>query len=211
MLLKKVTVSGYKSISTEHPQTIEFEHDITTFIGHNGTGKSAALEALNKLFAIDHSLRGITPSDFYLKDEADKDTPKNLLIEAWFTLSDAGGKPSIPPLINGLTVSSTSGEIIFRIRLEASLSFDYSPLGDVDESMWVVDGDMDEPEEDNKHRLLAAHRNAIQVTYIPANRDPLVQIKYSSKAILGRLFKAIKWSEGEQESFEEKADRKSVV
>ena len=175
------------------------------FRSHNGTGKSAALEALNKLFAIDHSLRGITPSDFYLKDEADKDTPKNLLIEAWFTLSDAGGKPSIPPLINGLTVSSTSGEIIFRIRLEASLSFDYSPLGDVDESMWVVDGDMDEPEEDNKHRLLAAHRNAIQVTYIPANRDPLVQIKYSSKAILGRLFKAIKWSEGEQESFEEKA------
>jgi len=205
MLLKKITISGYKSISTDHPQTIEFEPDITTFIGHNGTGKSAALEALNKLFAIDHSLRGIMPYDFYLKDDADKDTPRNILIEAWFTLSGISDNPSIPPLINGLTASSTRGEIIFRVRLEASLSFDYNPLGDVDENIWVVDGDMEEAEEDNKHRLSSALRNAIQVTYIPANRDPLVQLKFSSQAILGRLLKAIKWSEGEQESFEEKA------
>jgi len=205
MLLKKITVSGYKSISTAHPQTIELEPDITTFIGHNGTGKSAALEALNKLFSIDHSLRGIMPYDFHLKDDIDKETPRSLFIEVWFTLSGAGCNPSIPPLINGLTASSNSGEIIFRVRLEASLSFDYNPLGDVDESIWVVDGDMEEPEEDNKHRLSSALRNAIQVTYIPANRDPLVQLKFSSQAILGRLLKAIKWSEGEQESFEEKA------
>jgi len=205
MLLKKVTVSGYKSISTEHPQTIKFEPDITTFIGHNGTGKSAALEALNKLFAIDHSLRGIVPSDFYLKDDADKDTSRSLSVEAWFSLSNVGGDPSIPSLINGLTASTTSGEIIFRVRLEATLSFDYNPLGDVDEGIWVVDGDMDEPEEDNKHRLPATQRNAIQVNYIPANRDPLVQLKYSSKAILGRLLKAIKWDEGEQGAFEAKA------
>ena len=205
MLLKKVIVSGYKSISTEYPQTIEFEPDVTVFIGHNGTGKSAALEALNKLFAIEHSLRGINPSDFHLNDDADKDAPRSLFIEAWFILSNTGGNPSIPLLINGLTISSASGEIIFRVRLEASLSFDYSPLGDVDENIWVVDGDMDDPGEDNKHRLPATQRNSIQVNYIPANRDPLVQLKYSSKAILGRLLKAIKWTEGEQEAFEEQA------
>jgi energy-coupling factor transporter ATP-binding protein EcfA2 len=207
MLLKKLFVSGYKSISTEHPQSIEFESDITTFIGHNGTGKSATLEALNKLFSIDHSLRGIVPSDFHLKDEVNKNDPRSLLIEAWFTLTDAVGNPSIPTLINGLTASSASGEIIFRVRLEASLSFDYNPLGDVDESIWIVDGDMVDPDEDNKHRLSAAQRNAIQVNYIPANRDPLVQLRYSSKAILGRLLKAIKWSEGEKESFEEQAQQ----
>lgn len=207
MLLKKLFVSGYKSISTEHPQSIEFESDITTFIGHNGTGKSASLEALNKLFSIDHSLRGISPSDFYLKDDADKDAARNLLIEAWFILSDTDGNSSIPTLINGLTASSGDGEIIFRVRLEASLFFDYNPLGDVEENVWVIDGDMDEPEEDNKHRLSATQRNAIQVNYIPANRDPLVQLKYSSKAILGRLLKAIKWSDGEKESFEEQAQQ----
>jgi putative ATP-dependent endonuclease of OLD family len=205
MLLEKLIISGYKSISAETPQTINFESDVTAFIGHNGTGKSAALEALNKLFSIDHSLRGINASDFHLKDDADKDAPRNLFIEAWFILPNTGSNLSIPPLINGLTASSVNGEIIFRVRLEASLNFDYNPLGDVDENIWVVDGDMEEPEEDNKHRLLATQRNAIQVNYIPANRDPLLQLKYSSKAILGRLLKAIKWSEGEQESFEEQA------
>lgn len=205
MLLEKLMISGYKSISAETPQTINFESDVTAFIGHNGTGKSAALEALNKLFSIDHSLRGINASDFHLKDDADKDAPRSLFIEAWFILPSSGNNLSIPPLINGLTASSVSGEIIFRVRLEASLNFDYNPLGDVDENLWIVDGDMAAPEEDNKHRLLATQRNAIQVNYIPANRDPLLQLKYSSRAILGRLLKAIKWSEGEQESFEEQA------
>ncbi|PNG71786.1 AAA family ATPase, partial [Vibrio vulnificus] len=207
MLLKKLIVSGYKSISTSHPQTIEFDPELTIFIGHNGTGKSAALEALNKLFSIDHSLRGILPSDFHLPDNVDAATPRSLMIEAWFTLTNAEGNTSIPSLINGLTASSSTGEIIFRVRLEASLNFDFNPVGDVDESLWVIDGDMDMPEEDNKHRLSATQRNAIQVNYVPANRDPLVQLKYSSKAILGRLLKAIKWSDGEQESFEAQAQQ----
>ncbi|EIO5872936.1 AAA family ATPase [Vibrio parahaemolyticus] len=207
MLLKKLVVSGYKSISTSHPQTIEFEPDLTIFIGHNGTGKSAALEALNKLFSIDHSLRGILPSDFHLPDNVDAATPRSLMIETWFTLTNSEGNPSVPSLINGLTASSSTGEIIFRVRLEANLSYDFNPLGDVDESIWVIDGDMEEPEEENKHRLSATQRNAIQVNYVPANRDPLVQLKYSSKAILGRLLKAIKWSDGEQDSFEAQAQQ----
>lgn len=207
MLLKKLVVSGYKSISTSHPQTIEFDPDLTIFIGHNGTGKSAALEALNKLFSIDHSLRGILPSDFHLPDNVDAATPRSLMIETWFTLTSSEGNPSVPSLINGLTASSSTGEIIFRVRLEANLSYDFNPLGDVDESIWVIDGDMEEPEEEDKHRLSATQRNAIQVNYVPANRDPLVQLKYSSKAILGRLLKAIKWSDGEQDSFEAQAQQ----
>ncbi|KZY29764.1 ATP-dependent endonuclease [Oleiphilus sp. HI0043] len=205
MLLKTITISGYKSISCDYPQTIEFEPELTAFIGHNGTGKSAALEALNKLFSIDHSLRGISPSDFHVADDAEPNTQRDLSIEAIFTLTNADGNPSVPPLINGLTVSSSTGEVIFRVRLEASLNFDYSPLGDVDESIWVIDGDMEDPDEENKHRLSATQRNAIQVNYIPANRDPLVQLKYSSKAVLGRLLKAIKWTEDEQGTFEKKA------
>ncbi|WP_197475981.1 AAA family ATPase, partial [Oleiphilus sp. HI0043] len=176
MLLKTITISGYKSISCDYPQTIEFEPELTAFIGHNGTGKSAALEALNKLFSIDHSLRGISPSDFHVADDAEPNTQRDLSIEAIFTLTNADGNPSVPPLINGLTVSSSTGEVIFRVRLEASLNFDYSPLGDVDESIWVIDGDMEDPDEENKHRLSATQRNAIQVNYIPANRDPLVQL-----------------------------------
>jgi len=206
MQLKKLIISGYKSISVEQPQTIMFEHEITTFIGHNGAGKSAALEALNKLFSIDHSLRGILASDFYLGHGVDKDTPRNMFIEAWFVFPKTDGdNPSTSSLINTVNMDSETGELIFRVRLEASLSFDYSPLGDVDENIFIIDSDIAEPGVDDRSRLYAVQRNAIQVNYIPANRDPLTQLKYSSKAILGRLLKAIKWSEGEQTSFEEQA------
>jgi predicted ATP-dependent endonuclease of OLD family len=206
MQLKKMVISGYKSISVDQPQTIMFEHEITTFIGHNGAGKSAALEALNKLFSIDHSLRGILASDFYLGHGVDKDTPRNMFIEAWFVFPKTeGDNPSTSSLINTINVDSETGELIFRVRLEASLSFDYSPLGDVDENIFIIDSDIAEPGVDDRSRLYAVQRNAIQVNYIPANRDPLTQLKYSSKAILGRLLKAIKWSEGEQTSFEKQA------
>ncbi|CAK1934041.1 putative ATP-dependent endonuclease of the OLD family [Vibrio crassostreae] len=205
MLLNKLVISGYKSVSVEEPQTISLEKDVTLFIGHNGTGKSTVLEALNKLFAVDQSLRGLSPSDFHLPDAVAPETPRDLFIEAWFSISNAENHFTIPPLLAGLTASSEDGSIIFRVRLEASLSFDYNPLGDVEESIWVVNGDMESPSEDDKVRLLSAQRNAIQVNYVPANRDPLSQLRFSSKAILGRLLKAIKWTDEEKGHFEDKA------
>ncbi|MCD9481687.1 ATP-dependent endonuclease [Photobacterium phosphoreum] len=206
MQLTKVIVSGFKSVSPEHKQIIELEPDVTAFIGHNGTGKSSLLEALNKLFAIDRSLRGVMPEDFYLKEGDKADEDRDLFIEAWFCFpKKEGGDPAIPILINGLTVNSSNKEVIFRVRLEAKISFDYSLNGDVEENIWIIDGDMDDPQDHNKHRLSSTQRNAIQVNYIPANRDPIAQLKYSSKAILGRLLKAISWSDTDKASFEGQA------
>lgn len=78
-------------------------------------------------------------------------------------------------------------------------------MGDIDEDVWVVNTSDDVLEESSKQKLSAAVRNAIQVSYVPANRDPLLQLKYSSKAVLGRLLKAIEWVEGSQEVIEEQA------
>ena len=206
MQLTKLFISGFKSISNEHPQTINLEHEITAFIGHNGTGKSAVLEALNKLFSIDHSLRGLSLADFHAT-ENDKNEPKELVIEACFCFPKDDNNPvAIPHLIDSLTIADDGGDLIFRVRLEASLSFDFSPMGDIEENIWVIATDEEVPNEDDKIRLTAAVRNAIQVNYVPANRDPLAQLKYSSRAILGRLLKSIKWNEDTQSDFEVKAE-----
>lgn len=206
MQLTKLFISGFKSISNEHPQTINLEHEITAFIGHNGTGKSAVLEALNKLFSIDHSLRGLSLADFHAT-ENDNNEPKELVIEAYFCFPNDDNNPiAIPHLIDSLTIADDDGDLIFRVRLEASLSFDFSPMGDIEENIWVIATDEEVPNEDDKIRLTAAVRNAIQVNYVPANRDPLAQLKYSSRAILGRLLKSIKWNEDTQSDFEVKAE-----
>lgn len=206
MQLKKIFISGFKSISNQNPQIIDLDSELTIFIGHNGTGKSTAMEALNKLFSVDHSLRGISINDFHNADDEKDEKSKSLVIEAWFGFPKPnGGKVSIPPLIEHLTIDKSDETILFRVRLESKLSFETNPMGDIDEDVWVVNTSDDVVEESSKQKLSAAVRNAIQVNYVPANRDPLLQLKYSSKAVLGRLLKAIEWVGGSQEVIEEQA------
>ncbi len=212
MRLKKIFISGFKSISNQHPQTIELEKDLTTFIGHNGTGKSTVMEALNKLFSVDHSLRFLSINDFNSSYDCKDEKNKNLIIEAWFSFD----KPKdselvIPPLIEHLTIDKGDGGILFRVRLEGSLTYDSNPMGDIDEDIWVVNTSDMIVEDDNKQKLPAAIRNSIQVNYVPANRDPLLQLKYSSKAVLGRLLKAIEWVEDSQKAIEEQAAHLNVL
>ncbi|EOB1410572.1 ATP-dependent endonuclease [Klebsiella pneumoniae] len=212
MRLKKIFISGFKSISNQHPQTIELEKDLTTFIGHNGTGKSTVMEALNKLFSVDHSLRFLSINDFNSSYDCKDEKNKNLIIEAWFSFD----KPKdselvIPPLIEHLTIDKDDGGILFRVRLEGSLTYDSNPMGDIDEDIWVVNTSDMIVEDDNKQKLPAAIRNSIQVNYVPANRDPLLQLKYSSKAVLGRLLKAIEWVEDSQKAIEEQAAHLNVL
>ncbi len=204
MHLKKIFMSGFKSISNTHPQTVFFEHELTTFIGHNGTGKSTAMESLNKLFSVDQSLRGLSKKDFHNANDECHDTNKSLVIEAWFVFHQKD-KISTPPLIEHLTIDGENGEIIFRVRLEGKLSFDENPMGDIDEDIWIVSTSNKVIEDSDKQKLSSAVRNSIQVSYIPATRDPLLQLKYSSKAILGRLLKAIEWTTESQQALEGKA------
>lgn len=212
MQLKKVLISGFKSISNTHPQTIELEHELTSFIGHNGTGKSTVMEALNKLFSVDHSLRGLSVNDFHnVNDRSDGDC-KQLFIEAWFSFPEPDeGTVTIPSLIEHLTIDQSDGGILFRARLEGKLSFESNLLGDIDEDVWVINTSDDAFDESNKQKLSAAVRNSIQVSYVPANRDPLLQLKYSSRAVLGRLLKAIEWSGEHQGGFEEQAARLNTL
>ncbi len=212
MQLKIIFISGFKSISNQNPQTIDLEHELTTFIGHNGTGKSTAMEALNKLFSVDNSLRSLSINDFHNADDGKDEKTRSLIIETWFSFpKPKEGKISIPPLIEHLTIDKSDGNILFRVRLEGKLSFEANPMGDIDEDIWVVSTSDEVVEESSKQKLSAAVRNAIQVSYVPANRDPLLQLKYSSKAVLGRLLKAIEWVGGSQEVLEEQAAKLNAL
>jgi len=212
MRLHKIYISGFKSISNESPQTLMLDSSLTTLIGHNGTGKSTALEALNKLFSTDSNLRGLSKNDFNVPSVEQADTSKHLVIEAWFDFPKLNkDNAEIPYLLNQMVATDDSGSLLFRVRLEGSLTFDYNPTGEVEEDIWTVSSTKKILNDEDKNRLSGAIRSAIQVNYIPANRDPLIQLKYSSKAILGRLLKAIRWTDVEKESFEKKASDLNTV
>ncbi|WP_409075185.1 ATP-dependent nuclease [Pantoea sp. C3] len=204
MFLKKMIISGFRSYSPRLPQTIEFDPDKTVLIGSNGSGKSAVLDALNKVFSVDTSIRNLKSSDFYSHPDEDKVGEKKLYIDVWFGFENLADDISVPTIIEQLTLDDNE-DVIFRVRLEATLNYEFSDVGDIDDNVYIITSNEESPPEESKVKLSPLIRNSIQVHYVPASRDPLKQLAFSSTAILGRLLKATKWEQGIRGDYREKA------
>ena len=194
MKLTQLRISNFQSFGRQ-PTAVRFE--ATTFLlGPNGAGKTAVLQALARLFGFDPSLRRVRRTDFHItpKDLAAGDIgPLTLWIEAQFEfpeLKRARGKhATIPGHFAHMQLASTDGVPRIRFRLTAQLDVD----GDIEENFhFVVQTDAnDEP---IKTVNVSKHdRNAIQVHYLPARRDPSDHISYTANSLLGRALRAADW------------------
>lgn len=204
MKLNYIRLSNFQSFG-EDPTTINFE-DITYLIGPNGAGKTAALQALCRLFAFDPSKRRILKSDFHVPfNETEVPEERKLWIEVDFEfpeLQDEGDNNSVPPNFGHMRLDTTDGIPRVRFRLDATLGID----GDVDESfVYVLDVDSD-GEPLNSSKVPRSERNIIHVHYLPARRDPADHITYSTNALLGRLLRAVQWT-NERDSIKDLTDQ----
>lgn len=173
--------------------------DDTTFIlGPNGTGKTAILQALARMFSLDPALRKIRHSDFHIAtDEAPDAAPeeRRLWIEADFDfpeleLDDEGAMPAVPGNFAHMLMVDDDEAVRVRFRLAATLDQD----GDIEETFTYVTKTDDAGVPTEESRASKQDRNAIQVHYLPARRDPSDHISYSSNALLGRALRAADWS-----------------
>jgi putative ATP-dependent endonuclease of OLD family len=168
---------------------------MTFLLGPNGSGKTAVLQALARLFGFDPSLRRIRHSDFHVatKDAAKVDT-LTLWIEAQFEFPELkktkGKYATIPGNFAHMQLSSADGVPRVRYRLAAQMDED----GDIEETLsYVVETDKnDEP---TKLVPVSKHdRNSIQVHYLPARRDPNDHITYAATSLLGRALRSANWA-----------------
>jgi len=191
MKLQAIRLSNFQSFG-EEPTEITLE-DITYLIGPNGSGKTAALQALCRLFAFDPSLRRILRSDFHVPS-SEEETPdeRHLWIEADFLfpeLAEDEDNTTVAPHFAHMRLDELDGIPRVRYRLSASLGVD----GDIEESMaYVLDLDAD-GEPLSTAQVPRAERNHIHVHYLPAQRDPADHIAYGANALLGRMLRAVKW------------------
>lgn len=191
MKLQAIRLSNFQSFG-EDPTEITLE-DITYLIGPNGSGKTAALQALCRLFAFDPSLRRILRSDFHVPN-SEEETPdeRHLWIEADFLfpeLAEDEDNTTVAPHFAHMRLDELDGIPRVRYRLSASLGVD----GDIEESMaYVLDLDAD-GEPLSTAQVPRAERNQIHVHYLPAQRDPADHIAYGANALLGRMLRAVKW------------------
>lgn len=194
MKLTRLRISNFQSFG---PQGTAIGFEAMTFLlGPNGAGKTAVLQALARLFGFDPSLRRVRRTDFHItpKDLAKGDVvPLTLWIEAQFEFPELkkakGQYATIPGHFAHMQLDSADGVPRVRFRLTAQLDED----GDIEETMHYVVL-TDEEDEPTKTVIVPKHdRNAIQVHYLPARRDPTDHISYAANSLLGRALRAADW------------------
>ncbi|MBG5598591.1 AAA family ATPase [Pseudomonas aeruginosa] len=197
MKLQSIRLFSFQSFGPE-PTELTL-NDITYLIGPNGSGKTAALQALCRLFAFDPSLRRIRRSDFHVPyDEEDVPEERQLWIEADFIfpeLEDDDDVATIAPHFGHMRLDSADGPPRVRYRLDATMGVD----GDIEETLvHVLDLDTDGSPLTTA-QVTRAERNHVQVHYLPARRDPADHIAYSANALLGRMLRAVNWENEREE------------
>jgi len=194
MRLKQLRLCGFQSFGPE-ATTIEFG-EMNFLLGPNGAGKTAVLQALARLFGTDRSLRRIRRTDFNIEAGAlPKIQPDSLMlwIEAEFEfpeLEEKDGKyPSIPVHFSQMRLQSAGKLPTVRFRLSAEMDSD----GEIDESLvYVIETD-DASNPIRTATVPKSGRNAIEVHYLPARRDPGDHISYTANSLLGRTLRSADW------------------
>ena len=169
--------------------------EISFLIGPNGSGKTAVLQALSKMFGFDPKQRQIRKSDFYiLYGDGNEPKEKELWLEAEFTFPELqdgeSDQPTIPPQFGHMRLQDDAAIPTVRIRLTATIDLD----GDIQEDMIYVLSIDDDGKPVDKHSVSFIDRKMIQVHYLPARRDPADHITYGTNTLMGRLLRAADWT-----------------
>ena len=191
MKLQTIRLSNFQSFGAV-PTEVLLEA-ITYLIGPNGSGKTAVLQALCRLFAFDPSLRRILRSDFHVPfDEEVTPAERQLWIEADFLfpeLEEDEDNSTVAPHFGHMRLDEVDGTPRVRFRLTATMGLD----GDIEENMvYVLDINPDGSPLTTT-QVPRAERNHIHIHYLPARRDPADHIAYGANALLGRMLRAVNW------------------
>lgn len=207
MKLNNLRLSGFQSYGLK-PTELSLD-DLNFLIGPNGSGKTAALQALCRMFAFAPSLRRIRKSDFHVGySETITPEERTLWIEADFIFPELNGEEdssTVPPHFNHMRLDDGESIPRVRFRLEASMGID----GDIEESfVYVLDLD-EKLQPKSTSKVPRSDRNQIQVHYLPARRDPSEHITFGANALLGRMLRAVNW-ESEREAVKGHTDQISA-
>lgn len=201
MRISKLKICRFRCFGDKE-QVINFD-DLTTLIGNNSCGKTAALHALLKLFSANVHQRNLQRSDFYLpKDKNPEEMEEqDLYIEAVFTFpelkeDEEAGRDAIPLFFKHFVVGEPDGMPYLRIRLEASWEKGTSLEGSIESQIYYIVCPEDaEIKKDNKRIANRHELDKIRMLYVPAVRDPSRQLRNVSGTMLYHIMEGINWSD----------------
>jgi len=184
--------------------------DLTGFIGSNGSGKTAVLLALCRMFSSSIALRRVQPSDFYVPpgQKLDDANERHLRIEVRIDfpeLESGVTTEAIPPCFKHMIVEDVGLPPYCRIRLDATWTRTQIESGDIEEKLRWVHSVEAEPSESYLEPMRPHDRARIQVHYVPAGRDAGKQLANVSGSMLHQLLKSVLWTPALRESVRQSA------
>ena len=197
MKIESVTLKGFRCFGPEGT-TIAFDDAVTVFVGGNGTGKTALLQALSRLFGVTASQRRVVARDFHLfPNRQELQSGDFLSVDVVLTfpeLADADPDDmgdAVPEFFLQMVATGAGENLAARIMLVATWTDDGTPGGSIDEDIrWITTLGEDYEWEDCQ-KLQAVQRGSIQLVYVPATRNAHEQV---TALLKGRLWQAAKWS-----------------
>jgi len=206
MRLTKIKLFNYRCFGPEE-QIITID-DLTTFIGNNSAGKTAALSALNCMFSESSSDHLFQRSDFHLPIDTAPESmeQQSLYIEAVFEFDELkseeqGGGYSVPEFFQHLVVDGPGGIPNLRIRIDATWEKSSTNEGSIDSQIrYITCPETVDFQKDNCTPALRRDLDRIRVVYVPAVRDPSKQLKNASGTMMYQIMSSINWSETTKEN-----------
>jgi len=200
MFIERLILSHFRCFGPE-PVTIHLDQGLTTFVGTNGSGKTAVMQALQRLFGVTGDQRRVRRQDFHIPaSEASIPQTRSFWLEAIVAFpeldNDSDDTYAIPEFFHQMAADDT-GCLKCRFRLEATWTDDGSLDGAVDPKLFAIRTFGDFGEEDCTD-IKAVDRARIQLLYVPATRDGESQV---NAFLRGRLWRAINWSQEVRNTF----------
>jgi len=193
MQLAVVRISSFWSFG---PDPVEIKLDSMTYLlGPNGAGKTAVLTALARMFGTTGAIRTVLPSDFHvaLGEVPIDGKAASLWIEADFTfpeVKEGKNTAAVPIFFSHMQLQSIGEVPGVRIRLTAEMD----ESGEIEQRLEYVLATDPDGVPTQLRGMPKLDRQAIQVHYLPARRNPADHIAYSAASLLGRALRAADWT-----------------
>jgi len=192
MYIEQVTLTNFRCFGSQGTK-LSLDASLTALVGANGSGKTAVMQCLQRLFGVTGDQRRLRRRDFHVPaNEKAVPLQRDLSLEAIlvFPELDNGAETTAVPEFFQQMAADDKGKLKVRLRLEATWVDDGTAEGAVEETYFAVRSLAEYTAVDCVN-LKGADRSRIQLLYVPATRDGASQV---SALLKGRLWKAIQWS-----------------
>ena len=205
MRIERVTLTSFRCFGP-HPVSIRLSPDVTAFIGANGSGKTAVLQALSRLFGVTSDQRRVRRQDFHVPQDEDFTPPERTFsVEVLLDFPELRGSngtdgpdgdaTAIPEFFHQMAVDE-HGNLKCRLRFDAVCTDDGSIEGTIVSQFRAIRTLEDKFDEQDCSNITPADRTRIQMVYVPSARDGESQV---AAFLRGRLWRAISWTDAFRE------------